>query len=325
MGTYGTVIQQGRFTSDGNAKNLDIRSDVDWIEVINETQWATTQTPGRGVKFEWQRGLASGHAFEYTKADGANTLQAEKVTSGGFTLLDTSNRAPEAEKTGTTITKAAPAVCTVSSHGYSTGDIVRIYSSDNMDQLNGLLFSITSTGTNTFTLTNMDTNTSNFTASTSFKVRRIPNDPIYFPRNRIITNISQASQAIVTLAVSHSFSVGELITFNVSSDFGMTELDGLRGEIVSTGDADANGFTNTITVDIDTSAFTAFAYPAATAIPLTHPQVIPFGDDSDVFTGATENVSFIGMKLGAGIDGPAGSSSDVIYWRAGKSVAISNS
>lgn len=325
MGTYGTVIQQGRFTSDGNKKELSIRSDIDWMEVINETQWATTQTPGRGVKFEWQRGLSSGHAFEYTKADGANTLQAEKVTSGGFTLLDSSNRSPEAEKTGTTITKAAPAVCTVTSHGYSTGDVVRIYSSDNMDQLNGLLFSITNTGSNTFTLTNLNTNTSNFTASTSFNVRRIPFDPIYSPRNRVITNISQASQAIVTFAVDHGYQVGELITFRVTSDFGMTEIDGLRGEIVAIDAADADGFTNTVTVDIDTSAFTAFAWPASTAVPLTHPQAIPFGDDTGVLTGATDNVSFIGMRLGSGIDGPAGSNNDVIYWRAGKSELVSNS
>lgn len=325
MGTYGTVIQQGRFTSDGNSRELSIRSDVDWMEVINETQFATTQTPGRGVKFEWQRGLSAGHAFEYTKADGADTLQAEKVTSGGFTLINSSNTAPEAQQTGTTITKAAPAVCTVTGHGYSSGDVVRIYNSDTMDQINGLQFSITVTGANTFTLTNLDTNTANFTAATSFNVRRIPFSPIYAPRNRVITDISQASQAIVTFAVDHGFQVGELVTFRITSDFGMTELDNLRGEIVAVGAADTNGFTNTITVDIDTSAFTAFAYPTAATAPLTHPQAIPFGDEATTLVGATDNVSFIGMRLGAGIDGPAGSNNDVIYWIAGKSLQVTNS
>jgi hypothetical protein len=321
---YGTIIQQGRFTSDGNAKDLEIRSDVDWIEVINETQWATTQTPGRGVKFEWQRGLADGHAFEYTKADGADTLQAEKVTSGGFTLVDSSNTTPEAQQTGTTITKAAPAVCTVTGHGYSTGDVVRIYNSDNMDQLNGLEFSITRTAANTFELTNLDTNTANFTASTSFNVRRIPFQPKYAPRNRVITDISQAANAIVTFAVEHNFQVGDLLVFRGLDDFGMTELEGLRGEVTATGAADANGFTNTVTVDIDTSGFTAFAWPTAGTAPLTHPQATPFGDESSVLVGATDNVSFIGIRLGSGIDGPAGSTSDVIYWRAGKSENISN-
>jgi hypothetical protein len=321
----GTIIQQGRFTSTGAKVDLQIRSDVDWMEVINETQWATQQTPGRGVKFEWQRGMTAGHAFEYTKADGADTLQAEKVTSGGFTLIDSSNTTPEAQKTGTTITKAGPAVCTVTSHGYSTGDVVRIYNTDNMAQLDGLEFSITSTGANTFTLTNMNTNTANFTASTSFNCRRIPFSPIFAPRNRIITRISQASSAIVTFAVEHGFVVGDLVTFHVTDDFGMTEIDGLRGEVTAIGTADVDGFTNTITVDIDTSAFTAFAWPAASASPLTQPQATPFGDTGLSPVGATTNVSYIGMRLGAGIDGPAGSSSDVIYWKAGKSEVISNS
>lgn len=321
---YGTIIQQGRFTSDGDKKDLSIRSDVDWIEVINETQWATTQTPGRGVKFEWQRGLAKGHAFEYTKADGDNTLQAEKVTSGGFSLINTGITTPEAEKTGTTITKADPGVATITAHGYSTGDVVRIYSSDNMAQINGLQFSITRTGANTFTLTNLDTDTANFTASTSFKARRIPFQPKYTPRTRVVTDISQAANAIVTFAVEHNYQVGELVVFRGLDQFGMTELEGLRGKVTAVGAADGNGFTNTITVDIDTSGFTAFAWPAASAAPLTHAQVTPFGDESSTLVGATENVSFIGIELGSGIDGPAGSSDDVIYWRAGKSEDVAN-
>ena len=31
----GTILQQGSFTSDGTAKTLDIRSDVDWMQVLN--------------------------------------------------------------------------------------------------------------------------------------------------------------------------------------------------------------------------------------------------------------------------------------------------
>lgn len=320
---YGTVIQQGTFTSDGNSKRIAIRSDVDWMEVINRTQWATTQSTGRGIKFEWQRGLAAAQGFEIKKADGSvNTLEGVFLTSGGFTLLDTSDATPEAQKTGTTITKAAPAVATITSHGFSTGDIVRIYSSDNMAQINGLEFTITVTGSNTFTLANLNTNTANFTASTSFLARRIPFDPIYYPRNRVITRISAATQAIVTMAVTHNLTVGQLVSFRVPSDFGMIEMDRLTGKIVAIGAADVDGFTNTITVDVDTSAFTAFAWPAATAAPLSFAQVIPFGDDALVLDGATTNVSIIGMQLDAGINSPAGSNGDVIFWRAGKSERI---
>jgi hypothetical protein len=120
------------------------------------------------------------------------------------------------------------------------------------------------------------------------------------------------------MSVTHGFSVDEVVRFIVPSDFGMTQLDNLTGKITA-----VNTTTNTITVDIDSSAFTAFAWPAASSAPLNFAQVVPVGiDGSNSVSDATDNVSFIGMELGAGADGPAGSSSDVIYWRAGK--AFSN-
>ncbi|MGD8327775.1 MAG: hypothetical protein PVF65_12755, partial [Sphingomonadales bacterium] len=81
-----TVVQTGYFTSDGTAKQLDVRSDIDWMEVINYTQSATTQTTGRGVMFRWQRGMAAATGIMFTKQDSANALDLETLSSGGFTL-----------------------------------------------------------------------------------------------------------------------------------------------------------------------------------------------------------------------------------------------
>jgi hypothetical protein len=314
-----TVVQTGYFTSDGTAKQLDVRSDIDWMEVINYTQSATTQTTGRGVMFRWQRGMAAATGIMFTKQDSANALDLETLSSGGFTLLDTSSQAPGAAVTGTTITKANPPVCTAAGHGYSDGDTVRIINSDNMDQINGMEFTIGSVATNTFELSYIDTNTANFTASTSFTVRKIPNQPQFQLRRRYITAVpSTGTTTEVQMSVTHGFSVDEVVRFIVPSDFGMTQLDNLTGKITA-----VNTTTNTITVDIDSSAFTAFAWPAASSAPLNFAQVVPVGiDGSNSVSDATDNVSFIGMELGAGADGPAGSSSDVIYWRAGK--AFSN-
>ena len=64
-----------------------------------------------------------------------------------------------------------------------------------------------------------------------------------------ITAISQAAQAVVTVG-SHTFVAGMTVGF--SSVVGMTEINGMRGTIVSiTG--------TTITVDIDTTGFTAYS------------------------------------------------------------------
>ena len=160
----GTIIQQGRFTSDGTSKLIEVRAGIDWMVVENETQWATTQNPGRGVKFEWQRGLPDGHALEYTKQDLNNTLQAEKITSGGFTVIENSTLKISAPVTGTTITKASPPVCTATAHGFSNGDLVVLSNLTNMPQLGGsVLFSIGNVSANNFQLTYFNTNTANFT------------------------------------------------------------------------------------------------------------------------------------------------------------------
>lgn len=315
-----TIIQQGKFTSDGTAVNIALRSDVDWMEVINYTQMATQQGTGRGVKFYWQRGLAAGYAFETTKADSTDALQGEIATTGGFTLLDQSSLSLGAAVTGTTITKADPPVCTANGHGYSDGDIVVMNTMTEMDQLATVYWTIGSTTTNTFELTYMDTNTSNFTAESAFTVRRVPKFSNWVPPNVIISNITAASQAVVTCSadVSSYFAAGDVVRITCPSVFGMSEIDGLTGEIQSVS-------SNTYTLDIDSSAFTAFAWPDDTSLPFSYPQMVPVGtNSSSSLLDATDNTAILGMSLGAGIDGPAGSSSDVIYWRAGKSFAVDN-
>ena len=104
-------------------------------------------------------------------------------------------------------------------------------------------------------------------------------------------------------------------------------MDGLRGQIV-----DFSTANNTVTVNIDSSAFTAFAFPTSASVPFTFAQLIPFGDapyyesnpegDQSVLDGATKNIGFRGMQLAAGINSPAGSNNDVIYWQATKSSQV---
>ena len=314
----GTIIQQGRFTSDGAQTTLDIRSDVDWIEVINETQWATTQATGRGVKFQWQRGMTAGHAFEVTKADNTNVMQAEKVTSGGFTLTGAESTAIV---TGTTITKAGPPVCTANGHGFSNNDIVLFTNLTNMPQIALVGFTINNVATNTFELPYFDTNTANFTQEAAFEVRRAAP----FSWRGAWTNITSVTTGTTTQIqgsaqdVEINYPVGEVLTFSVPSEYGMIQLDGLQGEVLS-----HNTTTNTYTVDIDSTGFTAFAWPASTAVPFSLPTIRPEGTVATTSTGSVTNLDSIGIILSAGIDGPAGSTSDVIYWRAGKSFSVSN-
>lgn len=314
-----TIIQQGSFTSDGTAKILEIRSDMDWMQVINDTQWGLMPATGVGVKFEWQRGLAAGSAWEYTKTDSSLVLQAEKITSGGFTLINTDTASIGAAVTGTTITKANPPVCTANGHGYSNGDVVVLSNLVEMPQLGNVFFTIGSVSTNTFELTYMNTNTANFTQESAFEVRKVASAGGYTPGSVIITGVTVGTTTQVELAnATHGITANQRVRFYVPSEFGMTELSGLAGNVTSV-------TSNVLTVDIDSSAFTAFAWPAASSYPFRFGTVTPFGTESGTsLADATDNTSYIGMELGAGIDGPAGASSDVIYWRAGKSFSVSN-
>jgi len=308
------LVASGSFTSAGSTKNIPLRSDFDIFRVKNRTQTATTQNPGRGIDFEWRKGLADGEAYMISKENSANTVTHEFITSGGFVRRDTSVQTPEAAKTATAITAASPAVVTATAHGYSVGDLVRAYSTTAMLQISGMEFTVTAVGSaNAFTLGYLDA--SGFAAAaTAGQFRRIPNSPLYVPRVNYITGITAASSAVVTLSVTHNLAVNDKVRLSVPSAFSMTQADGLVGTVTA-----VNTTTNTITLDIDSSAFTAFSFPTSASVPFTHAHVVPFGDVANGVDQAVDNQSSILMSLLAGVDSPAGSTSDVIDWEALKS------
>lgn len=65
-----------------------------------------------------------------------------------------------------------------------------------------------------------------------------------------ITGITQAASAVVTVGSSHVLRANDVVHF--SSVVGMTQINGLRGTITSVG-------ATTVTVDIDTTLFTAYS------------------------------------------------------------------
>ena len=315
----------GYFTSDGNAKTLVIPCDVDHMIVRNYTQMATQQATGRGVEFSWQRGMADGEGFIVKKSDTTDVLNGEVITSGGFTLVDTSGTSYEAAVTITSISTAAtPVVTTSGNHGYSTGDTVRIAGGTGALQIDGNEYVITVTGATTFTINQPQL----AVAQTGGTVRRRKYPPQFYPRRHLVMEISNAASAVVTTSTAHGLTTGQLVSFRVPSVYGMTEAD------MKTATITAVGSTTTFTVNLNTSGYTNFVYPAAASYPFTKAQVIPFGDgpippntagDSAGLGGATIDQGYRGMVLAAGVDSPAGSSGDVIYWYAWKGIQYQTS
>lgn len=327
-----TIIQQGRFTSAGSAVTIQLRSGVDWMKVYNTTVAAGAQTTAVGVEYYWQAGFPQDAAWEYKKA-GAGVAGANLVTyntSGGFTLVDSSaNPNGNANATVTAVSNAAiPVVSNSGTNGLVAGQIVRMSNVASANQIGGMDFTVgyNTLTSGTFSLDYM----AQIVAGTTGTWRLIKYDPIFYPRRRYITKITAASQAVVTMSVTHGYKVGQLVRMVVPAEFGMVEMNNLQATIVAVDTTTTTG--NSITLNIDSSAFTAFAFPLSAVAPFTFAQVVPMGEDTpyalsqevDILSDATENTGYIGMQLAAGANSPAGVTSDVIYWVAGKSFSIDN-
>ena len=332
-----TIIQQGRFTSNGSNQTIQVRSGIDWMRVYNYTVAANNQTTAVGVEYYWQLGMPQGGGLEYKKSNAANAANLEvALASGGFTLVDSSVQNPGALNNGSTgisaVSNATPPVVTVgSTAGMAAGSVVRLFNVTNGQQVGGMDFTVgynTFSGT-TFSLDYMPSLGAGVGAAGSFRV--IPFDPIFYPRRRYMTKVTTGSTTVVTMSVTHGYQVGQAVRFVVPAAFGMTQLDGLIGNITAIDTTTTTG--NSITVDIDSSGFTAFAFPASTAVPVSFAEVVPVGENTavalnagaDILSDSTLNTAYIGMILGAGANGPAGQNNDVVYWVAGKSFSVSNS
>jgi hypothetical protein len=316
-----TIIQQGRFTADGTDKVIQLRSDVDWFETLNYTV-VTAAGAGTAVITKWQKGFADGAALVYTKLAADESMSPDTIATLGYTYVNTgtSNKLGAINATVTAISAAAiPIVSATSTATLVAGDIVRFIDVTGAQQFGGVDFEIDTLVANTsFRLVYAPQIVAGTTGS--FYPVNIP--PAFYPRRRFISKITAANPAVVTTTVSHGYTVGQKVSMRVPSEYGMTQMNGLTATITAV-------TASTFTTDIDASAFTAFAWPLTAAVPFTHAQVIPFGEDAgydyvNKLDDATDDQGYIAMSLAAGTGSPAGAANDVIYWRAGKSFSVDN-
>lgn len=335
-----TIVTQGTFTSAGVGVRIPVPSSIDYFRVQNLTQLATTNATGRGVMFEWYgNGLvAADNAIEWKKTNSTDALNMVLATSGGFTYV-TSSPVVEAQAANaiTAISAANPAVVT-QTNTYSNGDIIRIYNTTGDLTIAGMDFQISSASGSGYTLSGLANISGNgLAAATAGYTRRISKYAAVEPEFLYITNISQATQAVVSTSVDPSayYVVGMKIHFSVPNSFGMSQMNGLTGKIVAVNAASVTGNVGAynLTVDIDSSAFTAFAFPLTTLSPTAQlfATLSPAGASTQYnpITGVQTGYDFAKqpfrtgqftpyMYLAAGAQSPAGSTSDVIVWQAYK-------
>jgi hypothetical protein len=320
---YNTLTQQGLFTSTGVAKTIVMRSDVDWMMTWNLTAMADT-TQWESVRHYWQRELPAGdHMIDYHAA----ASQAISMSTGligyngvvrpGFYPIDSSAvtaQAPIAVTAGTNATR--PVYSTANTGVLTAGAIVRVYGGAHTN-INGLDFTVDTVVANTsFRLANTLATAPGVINGAGFWRYVAPDLATYKlfrPQNRVIANITAANPAVVTTLVDHGYNTGDLVRFRVPAGNGMVEMNGLTGTVTVL-------TASTFSVDIDSTAFTAFAFPLPAAVPFTPAEVTPVGESNvNTLNDAVSNQGYIGIVLAGGQGSPAGENGDVIKWLAGKS------
>lgn len=190
------------------------------------------------------------------------------------------------------ITKANPAVVTVTAHGLTSGDVVIFQglsqtATTGMQQIAGIPFTVTVIDANSFSIP-FNTNQSNFTAlsgspATAF-MKKVLTPYLYAPGATYISNITLGATTTIDTTDAHNFVVGQEVAIRIPPAWGTIELNSLPnvqipgspmyGYVVAVTDY------NTVVVNINSSSFTAFnsnqpflSYPGE-----QFPQIVAVGD-----------------------------------------------
>ena len=292
--------------SPSNAKVIYLPFAPDYVELLNYT--AATTPAQNGVPFaKWDADMGQGggviEAFNATPV-----LTTDIVTSGGISTFTAGLQFQfGASQSVGGITKADPAIVTVTGHGYTSGDVVifqNLYQTavTGMRQIDGIPFTITVINANSFSIP-WNTNQSNYTAITGAAtgsstglptVKKVLYPFLYFPGVAVISAIdvnTPAGFTTIHTASAHNFVVGQEVAFRIPPEYGTIQLNSLPNNVIP--GSPIYGFVvtvtdyNTVVVNINSAGYTAFTNNQAflDMTGQTFPQIVAVGD---VNTGGVE-------------------------------------
>jgi hypothetical protein len=112
----------------------------------------------------------------------------------------------------------------------------------------------------------------------------------FYPASRLITNVTQAQNAVVTLMAASDYKVGQDVTFYIKDpNYGMIQLDNITATIIAVDDNVPN-----ITVNVDTTGFDAFTVPAVAN--QTHAMLLPSGINTGYALGSNLDILSDAMR-----------------------------
>jgi hypothetical protein len=83
-----------------------------------------------------------------------------------------------------------------------------------------------------------------------------------------IASITQSFPMVVTTVKDHGYVAGMNVTFLIPTQFGMVQLNGQNLQVLSVTN-------NTLSINVDSSNYTPFAYPSPLPGAYTPPSIIP--------------------------------------------------
>jgi len=286
-------IARGKFTSTGGAQIVNLPFQPDYVRILNYTVANSAATSQNVAAAEWDAYMGQGFAvqqgynatpaliYDTVTANGISTFSAGQLLQFGPTLAISG------------ITKASPAVVTTTTnHGLTSGDVVVFQglfqsSTTGMPQIAGIPFTVTVTGATTFTIP-WNTNQSNYTAlsgsPSGATVKKVLYPYLYFPGQTFISAITTGTTTTIDTTDAHNFVVGQEVAFRIPSQWGTVQLNSLPnipipgspiyGYVIAVTDY------NTVVVNIDSSAYTAFnSNQTVASVPgLSYPQIVAVGD-----------------------------------------------
>lgn len=233
---------------------------------------------------------------------------------------------------------------TSAAHGFQVGDNVRIFSLASAPQMGGLVMTVTAVGSTTTFTTLFDSTNAVTSTGSVYKVGNAnqQNAALYYPQNRAIASISLANPMVVKTLVQQNYQIGDVVRFQIPTVFGMQQLvSGTNGLPVQLTVSAVNNAVGTQTVtfsNVDSSAYTAFAWAAAANYPYGLPIMVPEGEgnlnqltgvtpaplpyaNQDILGFARQNQGQSGILIGAGdgtnsatTGGIIGSTADAWEW-----------
>lgn len=327
------------------AVNVPLSAKPDLFIVRDITNWGAQSTAAAQLESTWNSAMATGSYLGTGQPSSTTTgvvLYATRGTTGGFTFIDPVHPISYGTVTSTGIDKTT-FVVTATNTSFAVGDYVRITNAVGMQEVSGMVFQITAlTSTTSFTCGYMASAVSagltlaaNATAATVRKV----NPSQFYPRRANIAMITQATQAVVYFSHANTYTPGEIVGFSIPSLYGMTQLNNVQARVLSVTNSST---VSSITLDWDTSGYTAFTYPtsaqalagaaspavcvpsASGVVPSNGSATIPQSPPGTNLLDAFDNRTQYYMNVGTNVVGAASATMQWIAYKSDANNAITN-